>query len=139
MWREYAPERGWATYTGTDPHTSHIHFSFSWDGAMKRTSWWTGSAATIVDLGPCRVYAGQFAPLHSTVRTASCPTNLPAAPASPYPVYVIGQRNTQIALAQRALGVTAGGLFSAGSRSALMVTSARRRAPPWWPSRQPNA
>jgi peptidoglycan hydrolase-like protein with peptidoglycan-binding domain len=129
MWREYAPERGWATYTGADPHTSHIHFSFSWDGAMKRTSWWTGRATTVVDLGPCRVYAGQFAPLYTTVRTASCPASLPAAPASPYPVYVIGQRNPQIGVAQRALGVTAGGLFDTTTFAALVRWQTRVGVP----------
>ena len=24
MWREYAPERGWAAYTGTVPHTDAL-------------------------------------------------------------------------------------------------------------------
>ncbi len=44
MWRAYAPERGWAPYYGVSPHTDHIHFSFTYDGAAKRTSWWTGVA-----------------------------------------------------------------------------------------------
>ena len=42
MWRAYDPDRGWAPYVGDSPHTDHIHFSFSWDGALKKTSWWTG-------------------------------------------------------------------------------------------------
>ena len=45
MWRAYAPERGWAPYYGTSPHTDHIHFSFNYNGAAGRTSWWTGVAA----------------------------------------------------------------------------------------------
>ena len=48
MWRSYAPERGWAPYYGTNPHTDHIHFSFNYNGAAARTSWWTGVAATTV-------------------------------------------------------------------------------------------
>jgi peptidoglycan hydrolase-like protein with peptidoglycan-binding domain len=44
MWRSYAPERGWAPYYGASPHTDHIHFSFNYDGAAGRTSWWTGVA-----------------------------------------------------------------------------------------------
>jgi len=126
MWREYAPERGWAPYTGSSPHTDHIHFSFSWDGAMARTSWWTGHAITVADLGPCRVYAGQFAPLYTVPRTATCPTYLPVAPASPYPVYVLGQRNPQIALAQKALAVTADGSF--GTQTQVAVLSFQQRA-----------
>ena len=121
MWREYAPERGWAAYTGSVPHTDHIHFSFSWDGAMARTSWWTGVATTTVDLGPCRVYAGQYAPLYTLARTAACPTNLPVAPVSPYPVYVLGQRNAQIAVAQRALGVLADEQFGPATFAALVA------------------
>ncbi len=121
MWREYAPERGWAAYTGSVPHTDHVHFSFSWDGAMARTSWWTGEATTSVDLGTCRVYAGEYAPLYTLARTAACPTNLPVAPVSPYPVYVLGQRNAQIAVAQRALGVTADEQFGPVTFAALVA------------------
>ena len=39
-WSAWDPDAGWKPYTGTSPHTDHIHFSFSWDGALKRTSWW---------------------------------------------------------------------------------------------------
>jgi len=129
MWREYAPERGWAAYNGSDPHTDHIHFTFSWDGAMGRTSWWTGNATTVVDLGPCRVYAGQYAPLYTVPRTGACPTNLPVAPASPYPVYVIGQKNPQIAVAQTALAVTSDGAFGAATESALVAWQRRAGVP----------
>jgi peptidoglycan hydrolase-like protein with peptidoglycan-binding domain len=129
MWREYAPARGWAAYTGSVPHTDHIHFSFSWDGAMARTSWWTGRATTVVDLGPCRVFAGQYAPLYTVPRTALCPTNLPVAPASPYPVYVVGQTNPQIAVAQRALRVTADGKFGSGTWAALVAWQTRSGVP----------
>jgi peptidoglycan hydrolase-like protein with peptidoglycan-binding domain len=48
MWRSYAPERGWAPYYGSNPHTDHIHFSLNYNGAAARTSWWTGVAATTV-------------------------------------------------------------------------------------------
>ena len=129
MWREYAPERGWTAYTGSSPHTDHVHFSFSWDGAMARTSWWTGHATTVVDLGPCRVYAGQFAPLYTVPRTAACPTYLPVAPASPYPVYVIGQKDAQIAVAQKALGVTADGAFGPQTQAALVSWQIRAGVP----------
>ena len=125
MWREYAPERGWAAYSGSVPHTDHIHFSFSWDGAMARTSWWTGRATRVVDLGTCRVFAGQYAPLYTVPRTAACPTNLPVAPASPYPVYVIGQKNAQIAVAQKALRVTADGQFGQQTFVALVAWQSR--------------
>ena len=41
MWRAYNPGLGWATYSGSNPHTDHVHFSFSWDGANKKTSFWS--------------------------------------------------------------------------------------------------
>src|SRR5450631_461394 len=106
----YAPSRGWAAYTGAVPHTDHVHFSFSWDGAMKRTSWWTGRAVAVPDLGPCRVYAGQFAPLYYGIRTGGCPA-LRAAPVSVYKVAAFGQTSAQIAVAQRLLGLKADGQF----------------------------
>ncbi len=41
MWRAYG-DPGWSAYTGTNPHTDHIHFSLSYDGSTGRTSFWTG-------------------------------------------------------------------------------------------------
>ena len=52
IWKAWAPERGWAPYTGSSPHTDHIHLSFTWDGAVQRTSWWTGVAITSYLSGP---------------------------------------------------------------------------------------
>jgi hypothetical protein len=41
IWRAYAHEQGWQPYNGSDPHTTHVHFSFGWDGALEETSWFT--------------------------------------------------------------------------------------------------
>ena len=38
--KSYRDINTWTTYTGSVPHTDHVHFSFAWDGACKRTSWW---------------------------------------------------------------------------------------------------
>jgi hypothetical protein len=132
IWGVYDPTRGdkgWAAYTGSVPHTDHVHLSFSWDGAMKRTSWWTGKATTIADLGPCRVYSGQFAPLYTGIRTAACPTSVRAAPVSPYAVAVFGQTSAQIKVAQRLLGVAADGAFGSTTFNALLSYQARVRVP----------
>ena len=128
IWGEYAPNRGWAVYTGTVPHTDHVHFSFSWDGAMKRTSWWTGRATTVADLGPCRVYAGQFAPLYGGIRTRACPA-LRVAPVSVYQVAILGQKGTHIAVAQRVLGVKADGQFGAATFWKLLTWQSRAGVP----------
>ncbi|MGC7093975.1 FG-GAP repeat domain-containing protein [Amycolatopsis lurida] len=41
IWEAYRPNAGWQPYSGPSPHTDHIHFSFSWAGAKKQTTWWT--------------------------------------------------------------------------------------------------
>jgi len=40
IFRASNPGAGWQPYSGTSPHTDHIHFSFAWNGARKQTSWW---------------------------------------------------------------------------------------------------
>jgi len=128
IWSEYAPSRGWAAYKGAVPHTDHVHFSFSWDGAMKRTSWWTGRATRVADLGPCRVYAGQFAPLYWRIRTTPCPA-LRVAPVSVYRVAILGQKSGEIALAQMYLGVRADGKFGASTFWTLLGWQSRAGVP----------
>lgn len=78
MWRAYAPERGWAPYYGASPHTDHIHFSFTYDGAAGRTSWWTGVPTTsyLTALPP----AATTMPSRSTTRPST-----PAPSASVFP------------------------------------------------------
>lgn len=48
IWRAYpwagAPRATWQPYTGTNPHTDHVHFSFSWAGAKALTSLYNGVA-----------------------------------------------------------------------------------------------
>lgn len=34
----------WKPYTGSNPHTDHVHVSLGWNGAWMRSSWWTGVA-----------------------------------------------------------------------------------------------
>ncbi|ANZ41325.1 hypothetical protein BBK82_40550 [Lentzea guizhouensis] len=41
IWQANQASRGWQPYSGPSPHTDHVHFSFGWDGAHKRTTWWT--------------------------------------------------------------------------------------------------
>ncbi|MBK7722799.1 MAG: peptidoglycan-binding protein [Austwickia sp.] len=129
MWRAYAPEKGWQPYVGSSPHTDHIHTSLTWDGAMGRTSWWTGAAVSSSDVGPCRVYRGEYAPLYTGPQYQRCTTALPAAPYSPFPVYVPGQKAANIAVAQRALGVEADGSFGSATRTALLSWQSARGVP----------
>jgi hypothetical protein len=48
IWRAYG-DPGWGPYSGTNPHTDHIHISLSYDGSTGRSSFWTGDALA----GPC--------------------------------------------------------------------------------------
>lgn len=43
IWSSYDASSGWRPYSGASPHTDHIHFSFSWAGAEKRTTWWSAN------------------------------------------------------------------------------------------------
>jgi peptidoglycan hydrolase-like protein with peptidoglycan-binding domain len=115
MWRAYAPERGWAAYTGSSPHTDHIHFTFTWDGAYQRTSWWTGRAVTKIDPGPP-------APTPS-------PTTAPSTPSGVYAVLVQGSSGPDVALAQRVIGVTADGQFGPITLAALKKWQAANGVP----------
>ena len=45
IWGSYRATEGWRPYVGANPHTDHVHFSSSWAGAHKRTSWWDGTPA----------------------------------------------------------------------------------------------
>jgi hypothetical protein len=46
IWGAYSAAEGWRTYTGASPHTDHVHISFSWPGARKTTSYWTGKVGS---------------------------------------------------------------------------------------------
>lgn len=48
IWRAYG-DPGWGPYSGTNPHTDHIHISLGYDGSTGRTSFWTGKPLG----GPC--------------------------------------------------------------------------------------
>lgn len=85
MTRMYDPGRGWTEYrncrtagnTGpeldTSCHRDHVHFSMSWDGAAKQTSWWSGRAQT---LGRCAHRYTSASPGKGTPRVITDPQAL---------------------------------------------------------------
>jgi len=75
IWKAYQPEKGWQPYTGSSPHTDHVHFSFGWNGAKKATSWWTGRVAP-VDYGPYANVPVPTVPTVPTITPAATPANL---------------------------------------------------------------
>jgi peptidoglycan hydrolase-like protein with peptidoglycan-binding domain len=102
MWRSYAPERGWAVYTGVSPHTDHIHFTFNWGGALKKTSWWTGTALTTVIQPPVVADGGGIT-------------------STGYPVLQVGSRGTDVSTVQRVVGTAADGEFGPMTRAAVVT------------------
>ena len=45
IWKSYQAAAGWQDYRGPDAHVGHVHFSFSWAGALGQTSFFTGRVA----------------------------------------------------------------------------------------------
>lgn len=90
IWGAYRPSDGWRPYSScashleaswdTACHRDHVHLSLSWEGAMGRTSYWTGAVASR-DYGPCRVADLTYAPPYTTPRSTSCQSvPMPTAP-----------------------------------------------------------
>lgn len=72
IWSSYRATEGWRPYAGGESHAGHIHISLAWNGAQKRTSWWTGKAADI-DYGPCVGVEGAVASPWQAPRATECP------------------------------------------------------------------
>ncbi|HEU4675608.1 MAG TPA: peptidoglycan-binding protein, partial [Motilibacteraceae bacterium] len=123
IWGAYSADQGWRPYKGSPAHTDHIHFSFSWDGALARTSAWTGVPVTTPDLGPCAPVIGQAAARYAGP-TYSCPTPVPAAvqvAASAYarPRLGYGSTNANVPAMQRIVGVAVTGRYDLATEAAV--------------------
>ncbi len=62
-------------------HRTHVHISLSWDGAMGRTSFWTGRVPSVTDNGPCRAADLNWAPRYRHRNPDPCPQYPTVAPA----------------------------------------------------------
>lgn len=114
-------ETGWRGYIGQSPHTDHIHFSFTWDGAQMRTSWWTGVAVTQPDLGPCAVVAGAYAAPPQGVRTEPCEqVSTITLPDTGYAQVLPGGTGAGVDLIQPLLDVAPSGVLDEATRTALV-------------------
>jgi hypothetical protein len=83
IWKSYQADKGWQPYTGASPHTDHVHFSFAWAGAYKKTSYWTGQVAPVMyaPVQPCPSAT-------STPTVGGTPTPTPSVSTSPRPCAV---------------------------------------------------
>lgn len=147
IWGAYSAEQGWRPYNNcadtpqssmdTACHRNHIHFSLSWEGAMKKTSFWSTTVAA-KEYGPCRAADMNWAGLYS-VRYTPCP-RYPAvsAPAGASTVMknlvrfagitlVSGDSGPAVAAVQSALKVTpANGVFGPKTLAAVKAFKAKQ-------------
>ena len=105
IWGAYRAADGWRTYTGGEAHTDHIHISLSWNGAMEKTSWWTGKVAP-TDYGPCVAVAGATAPVWSGPRTTPCPPPADPMTLTGTPLLAQGVTDPYVIQLQRLLHVS---------------------------------
>jgi peptidoglycan hydrolase-like protein with peptidoglycan-binding domain len=127
MWSSYTG--AWHAYSGSDPHTSHIHISLSWNGAHAHTSFWTGRVWRL-DYGPCQIFAGQpaIAPTDK-MRTTPCPTAVAVPRGSSEPQAWLGSAGPSVRRAQELLSVTADGVFGRDTRRAVLAYQGTHELP----------
>ena len=106
-----ASSHAWSAYTGADPHTSHVHFSLGWAGALKRTSYWTGKVSGVV--------GAPAAPVVTPTPTAPKPVPVPPKPVGPQPLTA---ETSLTVSAARPEGTTSAFLLEAGRRYLLKST-----------------
>ncbi len=143
-WSSY--NREWQTYSGYDPHTSHIHISLSWNGARAQTSFWTGRVWP-ADVGPCQVFTGQPGVVPgSRARTQPCDRTVMSPRGSTMPFSWFGGAGSTVAAAQRSLGVSATGSFDITTRRAVLRFQAQHDLPrtgaldkPTWAALRPSS
>ncbi len=123
---------GWQGYVGQSAHTDHIHFSFTRDGALMRTSWWTGVPLEQVDFGPCADMTDEELATAQGVRTQACetgvePGSLPLEDfmTTPYTPYLRedleqGSQGPAVRALQQGLGTTVDGDFGPLTAQALL-------------------
>jgi peptidoglycan hydrolase-like protein with peptidoglycan-binding domain len=105
IWSTYRLSEGWRKYTGSESHADHIHISMAWNGALERTSWWTGKAAA-TDYGPCPAIEGELAPKYSGPRATPCPAPTPIMSLTGKPVLKLESTGPYVKQLQRLLAVT---------------------------------
>ncbi|ANS79118.1 N-acetylmuramoyl-L-alanine amidase, major autolysin [Serinicoccus hydrothermalis] len=110
----------WRHYVGESPHTDHVHFTFTWDGATMRTSWWTGVAVTQPDLGPCAVVSDQYAAVHTFPRFEACSDPAVAAPSSELAAVRPGGSGPGVSMLQTVLGLDPTGVLDDATGAALI-------------------
>jgi peptidoglycan hydrolase-like protein with peptidoglycan-binding domain len=128
VWHAYN-DGGWRGYVGQSPHTDHIHFSFTWDGAMMRTSWWTGVAVEQPDLGPCKTISGAYAAIPAAPRYEPCVPTLVSVEHTGYADVRPGGQGAGVSLLQEALKLPETGTLDVDTREALLAWQTEQELP----------
>ena len=130
------PETSWDSTC----HRNHMHISLSWEGAMKRTSYWTGRVAAR-DYGPCRPRDLNWAAPYVKANPTSCPdyrpVGVPAAASATLRGLIIysgavvhyGSTGPVVAAVQRALRIPATGSFDDRTRRSVISWQRGRYLP----------
>jgi peptidoglycan hydrolase-like protein with peptidoglycan-binding domain len=113
QWNAWDPGMAWKPYYGSAPHTDHIHFSFTWDGACERTSWWTGKALTSYVMGPL----------------SSAHPCAPSTTATGYPYLVQGASGADVVTLQKVIGAEPDGNFGPLTAAALGTWQSKNGVP----------
>jgi peptidoglycan hydrolase-like protein with peptidoglycan-binding domain len=120
------PEASWDSTC----HRNHMHISLSWEGAMKRTSFWSGRVAA-PDYGPCRTRDLNWAVPYTKANPRWCAEyRVVSAPAGSSAtmrdlvaysgaVARYGSTGPAVAAVQRAVHVSTTGNFLARTQSAV--------------------
>jgi peptidoglycan hydrolase-like protein with peptidoglycan-binding domain len=119
IWGGYRAADGWRAYSGGEAHAGHIHLSLSWNGATKRSSWWTGTAAP-TDYGPCAAIQGEMAPRWKAPRLNPCPAPTPIMSLTGSPLLGLNATSPYVKQLQMRLKVSpASGFFGPVTDAAL--------------------
>ena len=129
IWSSYRAADGWRTYSGGESHGGHLHISLAWNGAMARTSWWTGKAAPI-DYGPCIEVEGQPADPWKAPRATECPAPISAMTLTGSPLLEREDTGPYVTQLQRLLSVSpVSGYFGPITESAVRALQQRAGLP----------
>jgi peptidoglycan hydrolase-like protein with peptidoglycan-binding domain len=142
VWKPYLtcaahPETSWDTTC----HRDHMHFSLSWAGAEKRTSFWSGAVAAN-DYGPCRQPDLEYAAPYTRPNPTTCASypviTAPAGSSAAYASLVkfsgaelrAGYSGNPVTALQNALGVSpATGTFGPKTTAAVLAFKGAHRLP----------
>jgi hypothetical protein len=117
IWGSYAASSGWRRYTGANSHRDHVHISFTWAGARKKTSFWTGKVGNVQGSPPPSSYPTPTptpTPTTSPTSTTTPPRPAPARPGTLPPGPTLTDETVSVPGASE--GVLTTGSLTAGQR-----------------------